>query len=127
MAKKILVVEDDPHIIKMLELRLKASGFEVITATDGISGLEKAKTEKPDLIIQDLMLPGMDGYKICRILKFDEVYKEIPIIMLTARGQDEDRLKGEQMGADFYMTKPYKSEELLEKINELLRERKDGQ
>lgn len=121
MPKKILLVDDDPDILSMIKMRLMASGYEVITAEDGNTAYNKAKTESPDLIIQDLMLPDMDGYQVCRLLKFDQKYKHIPIIMLTARGQQEDKEWGAKVGVDCYMTKPFEAKELLDKIKELLK------
>lgn len=118
--KKILVVDDEPDIVSMLKMRLEASGYEVITAVDGSSGYDKAKSDLPDLIILDLMLPGIDGYQVCRLLKFDEKYRRIPIIMLTAKSQKEDKEWGEKVGADFYLTKPFEAGEVLGKIKELL-------
>ena len=85
---------------------------------DGV--VDRARTEKPDLIILDVMLPGMNGYKICRLLKFDEQYKHIPIIMLTAEVQEQDRLTGEETGADYYMTKPFAADKLIAKVAEFL-------
>jgi len=120
MAKKILLVDDEPHIIMMLENRMKHAGYEVITACDGQEALTKAKKEKPDLIILDLMLPKLDGYKVCRMLKFDEKYKNIPIIMLSARAQEADKKMGETVGADGYVTKPFEPQVLLGKVKELL-------
>jgi len=120
MAKKILLVDDEPHIIMMLENRMKHEGYEVITACDGQEALTKAKKEKPDLIILDLMLPKLDGYKVCRMLKFDEKYKHIPIIMLSARAQEADKKMGETVGADGYVTKPFEPQVLLGKVKELL-------
>lgn len=120
MQKKILVVDDEPEIIKMLKMRLEANNYNVITATEGLDGLEKARREVPDLIILDVMLPKIDGYIICRILKFDQKFKDIPIIILTARSKRLDEQIGYETGADAYMTKPFKSEELLAKIKELL-------
>jgi two-component system, OmpR family, alkaline phosphatase synthesis response regulator PhoP len=120
MTQRILVVDDEEDISFSLARRLSSEGFEVICAEDGAEGLRRAQTESPDLIVLDLMLPKMDGYKVCRLLKFDERYKRIPIIMLTARSQDEDAALGREMGADAYMTKPFDSGELLQKIQELL-------
>ncbi len=120
MNQKILIVDDEPHIIMLLENRLKQSGYEVSTAADGEEGLEKAKKEKPDLIILDLMLPKMDGYKVCSLLKVDTRYKKIPIILFTARALDSDELLGFECGADAYITKPFDPEELLAKIKELI-------
>jgi two-component system, OmpR family, alkaline phosphatase synthesis response regulator PhoP len=120
MAKKILLVDDEPHIIMMLENRMKHAGYDVITASDGQEALTKAKKEKPDLIILDLMLPKLDGYKVCRMLKFDEKYKNIPIIMLSARAQEADKKMGETVGADGYVTKPFEPQVLLGKVKDLL-------
>ncbi|MFA5349691.1 MAG: response regulator [Candidatus Paceibacterota bacterium] len=120
MAKKILLVDDEPHIITMLENRMKHAGYEVITACDGQEALLKAHKEKPDLIILDLMLPKLDGYKVCRMLKFDEKYKHIPIIMLSARAQEADKKMGETVGADGYVTKPFEPQVLLGKVEDLL-------
>lgn len=120
MLKKILLVDDEPHIIIMLANRIKHAGYEIITAGDGQEGLEKARKEKPDLIILDVMLPKLDGYKVCRMLKFDEKYKQIPIIMFTARAQKIDKETAENVGADGYITKPFEPQILLDKIKELL-------
>jgi DNA-binding response OmpR family regulator len=120
--KRILIVDDEPDILETLRMNLELEGFECLVAQDGNRGLERAQREKPDLMILDLMLPGLDGYKICRLLKFDDQYRHIPIIMLTAKAQDEDRLLGEQTGADHYMTKPFAMSNLVGKIRELLGE-----
>ncbi|NQT47138.1 MAG: response regulator [Candidatus Omnitrophica bacterium] len=123
MAKKrILLVDDEKDLIETLAFRLEANEYEVLKAYDGQEGLDKARKEKPDLIILDLMLPKMDGYKVCRMLKFDEKYKQIPIIMFTARAQDSDKKMGEEVGADGYITKPFDPKALLDKIKELLGE-----
>ncbi|MDD5408580.1 MAG: response regulator [Candidatus Omnitrophica bacterium] len=121
MAKKILLVDDEPHIITMLENRMKHEGYEVITASDGQQALLRAQKEKPDLIILDLMLPKLDGYKVCRMLKFDEKYKHIPIIMLSARAQETDKKMGETVGADGYITKPFEPQVLLGRIKDLIK------
>lgn len=118
--KRILLVDDEPDLLSMVKLRLEANGYEVITASDGNTAYEKAKSETPDLIILDLMLPGIDGYQVCRLLKFDERYRSIPIIMLTALSQKEDKEWGQKVGADYYLTKPFEPNELLDKIKELL-------
>lgn len=123
MAKKrILVIDDEPDLVKIIEARLKQADREVLVAYDGQEGLEKARTEKPDLILLDLMLPKLDGYKVCRILKFDKKYKNIPIVILTAKGQENDEKLGHEAGADAYLTKPYQHEVVLAKITELLKE-----
>ncbi len=120
MAKKILVIDDEALLQMGVVIRLKAAGFEVLTASDGMEGLEMARKEEPDLILLDLMLPKMDGYKVCRMLKFDAKHKNIPIIMVTARAQDVDKSMGAEAGANAYITKPFDHRELLDKINELL-------
>ncbi|MDP2981508.1 MAG: response regulator [Candidatus Omnitrophota bacterium] len=118
--KKILLVEDEKDMAYAVTLQLEAKGYEVITASDGREGLEKARMKKPDLIILDLMLPKIDGYKVCRMLKFDSKYKDIPIIIFTARAQDSDKKTGKEVGADAYITKPFEPSALLDKIRELL-------
>ena len=121
IKKRILVVDDEPDFLMAIKVMLEANNFTVLTAVDGQDGLNLARSQKPDLIVLDLMLPKMDGYKVSRFLKFDEKYQNIPIIMLTARGQDEDRQLGKEMGADFYIVKSERPEVLLEKIKELLK------
>ena len=118
--KKILVVEDEQELVKAIQIRLGQAGYEVLFAYDGMEALDKARKEKPDLIILDLMLPKMDGYKVSALLKRDEKYKKIPIIMLTARAQDSDEKLGFEVGADAYITKPFQHEIVLAKISELL-------
>ena len=120
--KKILIVEDEPAIADMVKRRLEASGYEVAVAVDGQEGIEKADEEKPNLIILDVMLPKITGFKVARLLKFSNLHKNIPIIMLTARTQESDIELGEEVGADIYMTKPFDSKELLDNIKQLLGE-----
>jgi len=119
--KKILLVDDEKDLVETLSFRLEANGFEVLISHDGQEGLEKARNDNPDLIILDLMLPRLDGYKVCRMLKFDEKYKNIPIIMFTARAQEADKRMGQEVGADAYITKPFEPQVLLGKIKELLK------
>ena len=123
MAKRILVVDDEVQLVEMVKIRLEANGYEVLSAYDGQEALDKARAEKPDLMILDLMLPKLDGYKVCRMLKFDEKYKSIPIILFTARVQESDKETGSQVGADAYITKPFEPQVLLAKIKELLGEK----
>lgn len=120
--KRILLVDDEKDMVYAVALQLEANNFEVLQACDGQEGLDKARNEKPDLIILDLMLPKIDGYKVCRMLKFDEKLKQIPIILFTARAQESDRKMGEEVGADAYITKPFEPRVLLGKIKELLKE-----
>jgi DNA-binding response OmpR family regulator len=119
--KKILLIDDELDVLRTSVILLEMAGFKVVTATDGIDGLRKARAENPDLIILDVMLPNLDGYKICRILKFDEKYKQIPIIMLTARAQESDKKMSKEVCADVHITKPFSPDELIKKIHELLK------
>lgn len=119
-SKKILVVDDEPDVASLLSLLLKSQGYDVISAGDGQDALEKARSGKPDLILLDIMLPKLDGYKVARMLKFDENFRHIPIIMLTAKIQDKDRTMGMEMGADAYVSKPFNTPQLLELIKETL-------
>ena len=119
--KKILIVEDDAEIRMALSIRMEVNDFEVITANDGEEGLEKARKEKPDLILLDLMLPKMTGFEVCRMLKFDDNYKNIPIIVLSALDQQGEREKAIQNGADAYFIKPFELELLIVKIRNLLK------
>jgi DNA-binding response OmpR family regulator len=117
--KKILVVDDESDLVAMISIRLEASGYKVVAAYDGQEALEKVRQENPDLIVLDIMIPKLDGYKVCRMLKFDEKYKHIPIILFSARAQESDKKLGEQVGANAYITKPFEPKVLLDKIKEL--------
>ena len=119
--KKILIVEDDANIRMALSIRMEVNDFEVITANDGEEGLEKARKEKPDLILLDLMIPKITGFEVCRMLKFDDNYKNIPIIILSALDQQGEREKAIQNGADAYFIKPFELELLIVKIRNLLK------
>lgn len=118
--KKILVVDDEPEMVKILQIRLKVSGYEVIAAYDGEQGLSMARNESPDLIILDVMLPKLTGYQVCSTLKSDNKYKHIPIIMLTARAQYTDKDAAFESGADAYIVKPFEFKEFLAKVEEIL-------
>jgi DNA-binding response OmpR family regulator len=122
MAKRILVVDDEQDIVKMVGLRLKANGYEVLSAHDGHQGLEMAQKEKPDLIILDVMMPKMDGYKVCGLLKKDSRFAKTPVIMFTAKAQDKDKDLGREVGANAYLTKPFDPPALIAKVKELLGE-----
>ena len=119
--KKILIVDDEPDLVEMLSVRLEANDYQVIKAYDGQDGLDKAQKEKPDLIVLDLMLPKLDGYNVCRLLKFDEKYKQIPIMLFSARTQETDMELGKEVGADAYIVKPFEASIVLAKVNELLK------
>ena len=119
--KRILIIDDEQDMLDLLRPRLEAAGYEISTALDGQEGLNKAREEKPDLILLDVMMPKMDGYQVCRFLKFDEEYKHIPIVLLTARGQAQDKETGKKVGADGYLTKPFEKDALLDTISQLLK------
>ncbi|MBU1852056.1 MAG: response regulator [Candidatus Omnitrophica bacterium] len=121
---RILVVDDETNLVKAIEIRLKQANYEVLTAGDGIEGLEKAKKERPDLILLDVLMPGMDGYQTLVELKALDETKSIPVVMLTAKGQVEDVVTAQGMGADDYVVKPYNFIILLEKIRNLLNTKK---
>jgi DNA-binding response OmpR family regulator len=118
--KKILVVDDEVDLVKTIQFALEAEGYQVLVSYNGEDALNQSRKENPDLILLDLMLPKLDGYKVCRLLKFDEQYKHIPILMLTAKTQQKDRLLGMETGADEYITKPFDMEKLTEKIKAYL-------
>ena len=114
--QRILVVDDEQDLLTVLKFGLEAEGFEVITASDGEQGLAAARQLVPDLMVLDLMLPRMDGYKVCRALKFDDRYKNIPIFILSARSGETDRRLATDLGADEFHTKPYDMRALIERI-----------
>jgi two-component system, OmpR family, alkaline phosphatase synthesis response regulator PhoP len=114
--KKILVVDDEVDLVETVRFPLEMEGFDVLVSYNGEDALSQARKEKPDLIILDLMLPKLDGYKVCRLLKFDERYKHIPILMLTAKTQEKDKVLGKETGADEYITKPFEMDYLMEKV-----------
>ena len=118
--KKILAVDDDAMVLAVIKKRLEFAGYEVITAMEGLEGLKKARTENPDLIVLDLILPNLNGYQICAMLKRDSTYRNIPIVMLTSRSQQADIAEGMKAGADAYITKPYDPDEFIAKIQALL-------
>lgn len=120
--KKILLVEDESDLAYTIKIRLENNGYDVVTSGDGYDALKKAKEEKPDLIILDVMLPKIDGYKVCRMLKFDDKYKHIHIIIFTARADDSSRKIAGEVKADAYITKPFEPETLLSTIKGLIGE-----
>jgi len=121
-GKKILIVEDERDVVDLLTLNLrKAGGFIISTASDGATGLQKARTEKPAFIILDLMLPKMPGLEVCKILKTDPGTRHIPIMMLTAKSEEIDRIVGLEFGADDYVTKPFSPREVILRIKAILR------
>lgn len=123
--QKILIVEDERDIADLVGFNLERAGYEVLKAHDGISGTEVAIRERPDLVILDLMLPGKDGYGVFKELRRDDRSRHIPVIMLTARAQTEDRIQGLEAGADDYLTKPFSPKELMLRVQAVLK-RTDG-
>jgi two-component system phosphate regulon response regulator PhoB len=120
-TRKILVVEDELDVADLIQFNLARAGFEVIIANDGLMGQELAFSEQPALVVLDLMLPGKDGYSVFKALRRDPRTSSLPVIMLTARAQTEDRIKGLEAGADDYLTKPFSPKELVLRVNALLR------
>jgi DNA-binding response OmpR family regulator len=118
VAEKILIVEDEPVLLETLEYSLERQGYEVVTSINGLKALSVARQERPDAIILDIMLPGMDGLEVCRILRQE---MSVPILMLTARTDEIDKVVGLEVGADDYMTKPFSMRELLARVKALLR------
>ena len=118
---KILVVDDEPDAVELIEFNLRNAGFEVVTAADGAEALRKARATLPDLILLDVMLPEVDGLAVCKLLRHDPNTTSIPIIMLTAKAAEIDRVVGLELGADDYVTKPFSPRELVLRVKGLLR------
>jgi two-component system OmpR family response regulator len=118
MGSKVLIVEDDRTLLEVLQYNLNRQGYDVLTAADGATGLDTARSGKPDLVILDVMLPKMDGYEVCRILRQETM---VPILMLTARTDETDRVVGLEVGADDYVTKPFSMRELMARVRAMLR------
>ena len=117
---KILVVDDEIYIVHILDFSLGMEGYQVLTALDGEQALEKARAEHPDLIVLDIMMPKLDGYETCKLLKADESTRAIPVILLSAKGRNVDQKIGFEVGADDYITKPFSPRKLVERINAIL-------
>jgi DNA-binding response OmpR family regulator len=120
MAKSILVVEDEPNIVLSLQFLMKQAGFEVRVASDGEQALRQVEERAPDLILLDVMIPKRDGYDVCQTIRANPTWSGIYIIMLTAKGRDVDREKGLSLGANDYVTKPFSTRDLTEKVKQLL-------
>jgi DNA-binding response OmpR family regulator len=121
MDDTVLIVEDESDVVDLLRYNLTKAGFSVLIAADGPAGLQMARAHRPDVIILDLMLPGMDGHTICKALKADPHTETIPVLMLTAKSQPDERVKGLEIGADDYVTKPFSPRELVLRVQGLLR------
>jgi DNA-binding response OmpR family regulator len=124
MSYRIAIVDDEPDIIHLVSIHLKKAGYSVESFFNGNSLLKFLSSSTPDLVILDLMLPDLDGFEICKMMKNDTRYSSIPIIMLTAKGQERDKVAGLDLGADDYLTKPFSPRELIARINAVLRDRK---
>ena len=120
MTRKIVLAEDEPQIARLIEFKLKKEGYSVISKENGEEALKAIKMDKPDLILLDIMMPVMGGYEVLRRLKEDENLKSVPVIMLTARAQEKDVVKGIDMGAEDYITKPFHPAELLVRVKRIL-------
>jgi len=119
-SKKILIVDDEVDLVETVRFPLEMEGYHVLVSYNGEDALNQARKENPDLILLDLMLPKLDGYKVCRLLKFDDRYKHIPILMLTAKTQEKDKALGMETGANEYITKPFEMDDLLKKVKTYL-------
>jgi two-component system alkaline phosphatase synthesis response regulator PhoP len=124
MTKKILVIEDDPAISRLVDYSLRHEGYEVISATNGLEGIRKARQEAPDLVILDVMLPGMDGFEICHRLRGEPETAGLPILMFSAKAQEIDKNTGLKVGADDYLPKPAAPAEIVSRVQKLLAKRK---
>ncbi len=120
MSKKVLIADDEPNIVISLEFLMKREGHAVSVARDGPAALEAIRTARPDLVLLDVMMPGLSGFEVCQAVRADEALAGVKILMLSAKGRDTDIAKGNAMGADAYMTKPFSTKELAEKVRELL-------
>jgi two-component system, OmpR family, alkaline phosphatase synthesis response regulator PhoP len=119
-AKKILVVDDEMHILRIVKYKLETAGYEVYTALNGTDALKIAHETMPSLIFLDIMMPGLNGYEVCTALKGDPATRDIIIIMLTAKGQESDKIKGLEAGVDEYITKPFSPQDLLDRTKDLI-------
>ena len=120
MSKKILIVEDERDVVKLLRYNLEKEGFRVTAVTDGSLALAEMRREDADLVILDLMLPGMDGLMVCQALRQEASTAAVPVIMLTARGEESDRVRGLELGADDYIVKPFSPRELVSRVEAVL-------
>jgi len=120
MSQRVLVVEDEPNILDSLNFLMKQAGFEVRLARDGDAAMRMIESDAPDLILLDIMLPRRDGFDVCRAIRANPQWKNVRIVMLTAKGREPDRRKGLQLGADDYITKPFSNRDIVERIHRIL-------
>lgn len=125
MPRKILACDDEKHIVRLVQVNLERQGYEVVTANDGKEALEKVASERPDLIVLDVMMPYMDGFEVLQNLRRSPETREIPVIMLTAKAQDADVFKGWQSGVDCYLTKPFNPMELIAFVKRIFKSQDD--
>lgn len=125
VRQKILIVDDEMDALLALKVALEAEGYNIVEAKDGYEAIDKVHSEKPDVILLDLMIPGIDGFEVCSQLKSDQLYSHIPVIMLTARGEIDDKVEGIELGADDYVTKPFNLKELKARIKMVMRRNQD--
>lgn len=123
-GEKILVVDDEPHIVQLITFNLEKNGYKVISANNGVDGLKMAKSELPQLVLLDLMLPELDGYDVCREIRRDNNISSMPVIMITAKSEELDKVLGLELGADDYITKPFSVRELVARVKAVLRRTK---
>jgi two-component system alkaline phosphatase synthesis response regulator PhoP/two-component system response regulator VicR len=124
--KKILAVDDERHIVRLVQVNLERAGYQVVTAFDGKEALKKVESEKPDLIVLDVMMPHMDGFEVLKRLKSDDKTKNLPVVMLTAKAQDADVFRGWASGVDCYLTKPFNPIELLTFVKRIFESYDEG-
>lgn len=120
MSKKVLIADDEPNIVISLEFLMQREGHAVSVARDGAAALDAIRANRPDLVLLDVMMPGLSGFEVCQAVRADEALAGVKILMLSAKGRDTDIAKGQALGADGYMTKPFSTRELAEKVRELL-------
>jgi DNA-binding response OmpR family regulator len=120
MSKHVLIADDEPNIVISLEFLMKREGHRVSIARDGDAALQAIRSERPDLVLLDVMMPGRSGFEVCQAVRADETLAAVKILMLSAKGRDTDLAKGSALGADAYMTKPFSTRELADKVRELL-------
>jgi len=124
--KKILAVDDERHIVRLVQVNLERAGYQVVTAFDGKEALKKVESERPDLIVLDVMMPHMDGFEVLKRLKSDDKTKDVPVVMLTAKAQDADVFRGWASGVDCYLTKPFNPIELLTFVKRIFESYDEG-
>ena len=125
MPKEILIVDDEPDVVVPMQFLMEQQGYSVMAAFRGEDALDLIYQYKPDLVLLDIMLPGIDGWEVCEIIRLNQNYRDIKIVFLTAKGRDEDIAKGLALGADAYITKPFSNAELVATVNKLLESKKE--